>query len=284
MPTYPRDDSPKEIARKIKEGRGQGEKGNYKPWILTHEITSDGNSPVAWSNKLGRNVHLFSDGEYHLWCILEYSQNVVDYWEQYPLLGVETTMKIAEEHGIRHPKVPRRKDRSIRDPKVLTTDFVVSVMVNGTVETHPISFKYSKPLHDQKAVGSNTLEDLTALGKIELERLFWQGLDHKLRIITEQDVPFSIWQNIEQANSKYTIDQTSAEIQDIALYLTGRVTSQTQPLNEITTNCDVHMGYPKDSGISLAVAWHLIAHHKWTIDLTKLVDPSKPLELISYSI
>jgi TnsA endonuclease C terminal/TnsA endonuclease N terminal len=284
MPTYPKDESPEEIKRKIKEGRGKGEMGAYIPWYLTHELTSSGNSPIAWSHKLERQVHTLSDGEYHLWWILEHSQKVVDYWEQYPLLGVETTMKIAAEHGIRYPMVPRRNDRSIRDPKVLTTDFVASVLVNGVVETHPISFKRSKPLHDQKATGSNTLEDLTALGKIELERLFWQSLGHKLRIVTELDIPFAIWQNIQQAHSKYKIDQTDAEIHKIASYLTCCVTNESQSLNEITTECDAQMGYPKDSGISLAVAWHLIAHHKWTIDLTKLVDPSKPLKLISNSL
>jgi hypothetical protein len=286
MPTYPRSESPEEIERKIKEGRGSGEKEHYKPWIYTHEITSQGNSTVAWSHKLNREVHLFSDGEFHLWTVLEYSSKVVDYWEQYPHLPIDRTIKLAEEKNILYPRLSRPKNKSISDPKVLTTDFVATVSVNDETVYHPISFKYSKSQQEsQNEVGTNTLADQRSLLKIELERLSWGELGHKLKIFTEKDIPGPIWKNLNQALSFYKLERVEeADVHDIAAYLAPRIEAGNRPLRDITRECDHQLGYPKGSGTALSVVWHLIAHHKWKIDLTTLVNSNKPLKLISISL
>ncbi len=286
MPTYPRSESPEEIERKLKEGRGTGEKESWKAWIYTHEIPSKGISTTPWSYKLNRHVHLFSDGEFYLWFVLEYSSKVIDYWEQYPHLDLEKTMKLAEEHNIPYPMVPRPDDRSIRDPEILTTDIVASVLVNGVVEYHPMSFKYSRPLQGSRnAIGSNTLEDPGALQRLELERLSWAENGHKLRIMTEREVPGPVWRNLKEALPRYELEGlTDDDIREIALYLTRRVKKEDCKLREITRECDSRLGYEEGSGTALSVVWHLIARHKWTVDLTTLIDMDKPLKLISSSL
>jgi hypothetical protein len=287
MPTYPRAESPDEIEKKIKEGRGSGTMENYKAWIQTHEVTSAGNSTVAWSFKLGRHVHLLSDGEYYLWFVLEGSAKVVDFWEQYPHLPIDKTIKIAEEHNIPYPKLPRPKNRSIRDPKVITTDIVASVLENGVIEYHPLSYKRSAPLRNaSKIAGSNTLEDDRTLLKVEIERLSWEENKSRLRIITERDIPKPVWQNLKQIQPRYYLEGlTNDKIQEIGSYLTHRIRRDgDQPLRKITKECDRKFGYPEESGTALSVVWHLIARHKWRIDLTTLVDTDKPLRLISSNL
>jgi hypothetical protein len=285
MPTYPRSESPEEIEKKIKEGRGSGTMENYRAWIQTHEVTSAGNSTVAWSFKLGRKVHLLSDGEYYLWYVLESSAKVIDYWEQYPLLPIDKTIEIAKEHNIPYPKLPRPKNQSIRDPKIITTDFVASVLVNGNIEYHPLSFKRSGLRQNGRIARSNTLEDKRTLLKLEIERLLWQYDGHRLRIITEIDIPKPVWQNLKQIQPRYYLGLTDEKIQEIGSYLTHRIRRDgDQPLRKITKECDRKFGYPEESGTALSVVWHLIARHKWRIDLTTLVDTDKPLRLISFNL
>ncbi|AQT84734.1 Transposon Tn7 transposition protein TnsA [Paenibacillus larvae subsp. larvae] len=53
---------------------------------------------------------------------MEWSEEVIDIREQFPLLPLEKTMFIAEKLGIRHPIDPKTKH-----PIVMTTDMLLTV-------------------------------------------------------------------------------------------------------------------------------------------------------------
>ena len=52
-----------QIARRIKEGRGQGQGKNYMPWLTVQDVPSSGRSHRVYSHKTDRVHHLLSDLE-----------------------------------------------------------------------------------------------------------------------------------------------------------------------------------------------------------------------------
>ncbi len=56
------------------------------------------------------------------WYALDWAPSVVDIREQFPLLPIEDTLRIAERLGYRHPRHPQT-----RRPIVMTTDFLVTI-------------------------------------------------------------------------------------------------------------------------------------------------------------
>src|SRR5579859_6782621 len=112
------------IVRKVKEGRGRGEGKDYVPWLNIQDVPSKGLSIRIMGWKTGRIHHLLSQGELFLFLSLEWLLTVIDIREQFPL-DQETTIKIAEKLGIKHPTDP-----TSHAPIIMTTDFNIT-MQNG---------------------------------------------------------------------------------------------------------------------------------------------------------
>jgi len=67
-------------------------------------------------------LHEFlSDLERNYFYYLDFSDNVVDIREQFPILPIEETILIAEELGVEHPKNPKTKEF-----EAITTDFLIT--------------------------------------------------------------------------------------------------------------------------------------------------------------
>ena len=60
----------KKLEKRLKEGRGKGEKGDYKPWIYTHDFPSLGFSSRVKGLKTGRVHHLLSNLELNVFYML----------------------------------------------------------------------------------------------------------------------------------------------------------------------------------------------------------------------
>jgi len=102
--------------------------------------------------KIDRIHHLLSDLERAYFLLCEFSEDVVDIREQYPLLPVESTQAIARAIGVRYPKY---KTTSV--PMVMTTDFLLSVkQPNGDVKSVARTIKYAKDLQGVGADGKLT--------------------------------------------------------------------------------------------------------------------------------
>src|SRR6266481_8378832 len=114
------------MKRWIAEGRGQGHGQHYQPWLGARDVPSNGyvNRILGWKTK--RRHEFMSNLEASYFYILEQSSSVADIREQFPLLPLHETLAIAEQCGIKHPRVP-----NTTEPIVMTTDFLVDVGNNG---------------------------------------------------------------------------------------------------------------------------------------------------------
>lgn len=124
--------------------------------------------------KIDRMHHLLSDLERAYLLVCEFSEDVVDIREQYPLLPVESTQAIARAIGIRYP---RYKSTSV--PLVMTTDFLMTVkQPNGDFKSVARTIKYQQDLEGKDS--ARTLE------KLEVERRFWMSQGVEWSIVTEK--------------------------------------------------------------------------------------------------
>lgn len=154
-----------DIIRYVKEGYGQGEGSSYKPWLRVQDVSSLGRSRKTPGIKSGRLHHTLSDLEYHYLLLLEFSDEVIDIREQFPLLATTTARDIAAEMGIRYPMYV-----GTQVPFVLTSDFCVTLQnPDGRKSLAIRTCKYESELADPKK-GPRAIE------KLELERAIWAAL------------------------------------------------------------------------------------------------------------
>lgn len=178
---------------RAKRKRGMGIGINYSPWVHVQDFSSRGLSARILGRTTGRIHHLLSRLEANLFYVLDYSKTIDDIREQYPL-DLGETKEIARTLGVRHPD-------NGGDPKVMTTDFFV-VLKNGS---KAISTKYAKDLTSR------------ALDKLEIERQYWERRNIPWHLITENELPCVLIDNILQLrefNVRPYIKITDAELLD----------------------------------------------------------------------
>ena len=152
-------------ATRIKEHRGTGELGDYKPFINARDFNSLGTCEIVPDWITGRSVELLSQGEAMYWYTLRFNPDIVDIREQYPLNPTET-LEIADQLGIRHPK-----NRS----HIMTTDFLITYQ-DGHMEAH--SLKTSKKV----------LEKDRTCERLVLEKTYWEMHGIRYRLIFKDEV------------------------------------------------------------------------------------------------
>lgn len=111
-----------DIARFVKQGFGQGEGSSYKPWIRVQDVPSIGRSQKVLGTKTQRVYHFLSRLEYHYFLLLEFSSQVVDIREQFPLFATARSRDIAADMGIQYPVF-----YGTQLPFVFTSDFVITL-------------------------------------------------------------------------------------------------------------------------------------------------------------
>lgn len=117
------------IDKKMKEGHGQGEGVDYRPWYTIYDFNSIGIDRPYKGKTVPREHHLLSNLEFYYFLLLDWSDSVVDIRERFPLLDVEETARIAESLNISHPS-----DKESGTLKVLTSDFLIVTKINGEYE------------------------------------------------------------------------------------------------------------------------------------------------------
>ncbi|MFC1236682.1 TnsA endonuclease N-terminal domain-containing protein [Vibrio sp. F74] len=155
--------------RHLRNKWGQGEGCQYKPWFTTRDVKGpEAFRTEVFGLKTGRVHHFLSSKETQLFYILEYRDDVIDIREQFPLIPLEITQKIARTLGIEHPMV---KKTGI--PFIMTTDILVTVK-NDSGESY-LAFCV-KP--------EDKLDDPRVLEKIEIERVWWELLGIPFQVFT----------------------------------------------------------------------------------------------------
>lgn len=177
------------IQKHLKKGYGKGDLKDYKPWIKVNHFSSLGRSHRLYGLKTGRVHHLFSDLEVNLFNILDFSDDVLDIKEQYPLLdlgnpSIEETKRIAALLGIKHPQ---HHGNNI----VITTDFLITLKKNKKIIARTV-----KPYTH---LSERTLE------KFEIERSYWNCLGVEWAIVTDKELSSSvITNNLMDLKESYT--------------------------------------------------------------------------------
>ena len=160
-----------------REGRGQGYGASYTPWIRIQDFPSLGMVSRVSGTTTGRVHHLMSNLELSLFYLLDWSDDVLDIREQYPLIDLVKAIEIAEDAGIRYPY-----DTKSGFPYVLTSDFFLETKQGMMVISVKPSSELGKPRVREK---------------LEIERRYWtaQGVDWS--IMTENEINTTKARNIE---------------------------------------------------------------------------------------
>ncbi len=251
------------IQRRIKDGRGQGDGSNYKPWLYTTDVPSRGTSVQCWGPKSGRTHHLLSQGEYHYFLILTYAPCVVDIREQFPLHQPDTLL-IAEALGYRHPA-------NQGNPVVMTTDFLVTVQNDADRILIARTYKKKQDLH-----GTRLFQ------KLEIERRFWEDRGVNWGIVTDADIAENMWRNVEWMFDCWNIEQlrpmTLAQVQTVATVLITKI--QKHPLVTLSLlceSCDQLLGHLP--GTALKVTRFLFANRVYQTDINVRICTSQPVTI-----
>jgi hypothetical protein len=161
-----------DFVRALRNGRGIGKGINYRPWVGIRDVPSSGRSSLIYGLTVPREYETLSDLETYTFYPLDRKKDVIDIREQFPIFPRDLVIGIAKRYGITYPNVPKTKE-----PAILSTDFVATV-VTGQGETYvPIDCKYRSDLLKKRE-----------LEKLEIKRLFWAALGFPLMIVTEKEV------------------------------------------------------------------------------------------------
>ncbi|OQW42394.1 MAG: hypothetical protein A4S12_00635 [Proteobacteria bacterium SG_bin5] len=173
-----------------RQGRGRGDGPDYKPWLYVHDVASRGRSSRIASG--GRVVHTLSDWETAAFRDFQWDPTVVEVKEQFPLV-LEDTLRIAAEMKVRHPS-----DGRPREPIVMTSDFLVTRMVNGRLEHTAYAVKENGALDLSLARTRGQMVSIRRTRqKLEIERRYWLEREVRWDWLTEDHLSKVRKANIE---------------------------------------------------------------------------------------
>lgn len=254
------------IARRIREGRGEGHFSSYKPWLTVHDVPSTGVVTRILGWKSGRLHHYLSE---HLELAhhyqMEWAMNVIDIREQFPLLPLEKTLFVAQKLGIKHPVDPKTKY-----PIVMTTDMLLTIKKGDDISFVAHSIKPSSKLSKR------------VVEKLQIERQFFNDQRINWSLITEKQINYDLVKNVEWLYSERSIDGhmyiTTDLIKQLESELLQEISVSNSPLTDVTMEQDLKYGLPK--GTCMQIVRHLIANRYWNVDMTKRIQPTlQPLEI-----
>ena len=182
------------------------DKAEYVPLLSVRSVPTKGKSSRIMGWKTGRVHHFLSKLEAAAFYHFDWSDEVSDIKEQYPLLPMEVLQNIATESGIDYPSFAG-------EPIIMTTDFLVTVKRKGEIVHYARTVKLSTDLTDEKI-------NERLLAKFEIEKRFFKSKNIDWAIITEKDFSNVFINNMDILHSNKIINsQTLLEKQHLfAMY------------------------------------------------------------------
>ena len=232
-----------DIARFIKDGYGQGEGSSYKPWLRVQDVSSRGRSRKTPGFKTGRTHHTLSDLEFFYLLLLEFSDEVVDIREQYPLFAESRARDIAAEMGIGYPKYP-----GTQLPLVITSDFALTLQVPGEKPRLAIrTCKYESELSDPR-------ERPRVIEKLELEKTIWA--EHGVtdwKVVTDRLINPTLMYNLDWLHGSAWADKAIATEEEKLRFIKAAVHTAdgTRKLSSVIRSVSTMAGLPYSTGASL---------------------------------
>ncbi|EFI70147.1 Tn7-like transposition protein A [Lysinibacillus fusiformis ZC1] len=246
------------IARYIKLGKGQGELSEYTPWLNVQDFSSKGNVTRLNGWKTKRQHEFFSNLERSYFFLLDWSDDVLDIREQFPI-DRELTFKIAEEKSIPH-SIDNKNNTIIP----MTTDFFITLIQNKRRVYLARTVKPSKDLEDPRIIE-----------KFEIEREYWEKKGINWGIITEKELPEGLVKNIQWVHKFYFLDCEEDEL--LALELLKVIKFNVKRLNiKIISLCNkFDEEYNLEVGTALTYIKHLIARKMIVFNMMEKLDIRK---------
>lgn len=187
MPCGRKLESLKDYQRALKNKYGIGQGTDYKPWLRIQDVKSHGTKSLIFGRKINRGHHMLSSIESEFFYLAEFSHTVVDIREQFPLLPLNYTQKVAHTLGVKHPTHPKTKEHII-----ITTDQLLTVDGPQGTSFHAVSVKPENESDKQRV-----------LEKIDIERVCWELLGVSFSYYTGNASTKCQSQNIDWATSPF---------------------------------------------------------------------------------
>ncbi|WIV12840.1 TnsA endonuclease C-terminal domain-containing protein [Proteiniborus sp. MB09-C3] len=250
------------LNRWIKEGRGQGEGKEYKPWLTVQDFPSMGRVTRVFGWTTQRIHHFFSDTQLKYFYLLDWEERVIDIREHYPLIDLEVVLKDTSDL-----RLGKFIDRKTKEPYILTTTFLITLLnSDGKKSFAARSIKYASELSKK-----STIE------KLEIERRYWkvQGIDWG--IVTNKDINDVRAKNIEWVHSVMNSDGcnglTKAEFDDLFDGILYRFIDNKQSVKNIIAGFE--KDYSLDVGMGLLLFKRLVAEKRIVLDMDKPINLSQ---------
>lgn len=232
----------------IREGRGQGNGEKYKPWITIQDFASRGIVSRIKGRTTGRIHHLMSNYETSLFFLLDWSDNITDIREQYPLSNLSDAIAIAEKAQIRYPFDPLSGF-----PYVLTSDFCIETSCGMEAISVKLSSELLKPRVREK---------------LEIERRYWLSQGIKWRIVTENEIDVAKSHKIEWlAQARNLTDfgmNDDTQNKCVAFFIANYHLYMDSPESLFT---ETEQRFGLSAGMGLNVYKHLAYHKRINIDI-----------------
>lgn len=237
----------------LREGRGQGAGECYTPWILVQDFPSNGMVSRIQGTKTGRTHHLLSNHELGLFLLLDWSDEVLDIREQYPLLDLQQAIEIAETAQIKYPYDPVSGF-----PYVMTSDFYIETIKGPMV----IAVKTTADLENPRV-----------REKLEIERRYWSRKDVRWRIVTEREINQTKVRNIEwlvQAKDLGLFGLSSGLQKACIAFFMNHYSFHSESLGDLIL--DMEMRFGLSDGIGLNIYKHLAYWKRIQFDAAKPIE------------
>ncbi|CAH6803778.1 transposase [Vibrio chagasii] len=180
-------ESLKDYQRALKNRYGIGQGSEYKPWLRIQDVKSKGTRSLIYGRKSQRDHHMMSSIESEFFYLAEFSDSVIDIREQFPILPLNYTQKVASILGVEHPAHPQTKE-----PIIMTTDQLLTVSSLQGNSYHAVSVK-----------PEDESDNLRVLEKIDIERVCWELLGVKFSYFTGNDLTKTQSRNLDWATSPF---------------------------------------------------------------------------------
>lgn len=251
------------VKRKKTQQRGLGRLADYKPWNKIQDTASNGLVTRIKGWKTGRIHQTFSQLQLQFLYLLEWSPQVIDIREQFPLDQAET-IALAGEIG------SSRLAERINGGNLICLEFLITVK-NG-IGTKEIA---------RTVASSNFLAYKNSAEKLEIQRRYWAFRDIDWGIVTEKEIDSTVVKNIEWVHPLLDAcclaPLTGEQIRRAQSLVIPKIQKQDLTLREITAACDEELSLA--TGSALSIVRHLIANRLIPVDMTVPIQPAQVLKL-----
>ena len=171
--------SPEEILKRLKEA--EGKLCDYRPFVRVGDFGSLGESARIFGKTTKREHHLLSRLEQTAFLVFDHSKKVCDIREQFPMVTLNDTLKIAKALKIKHPADPVN-----RFPVVMTTDFLLTLKDEKGFKDVAVCIKtkddFKKPRTQQK---------------LQIEKAYWRKKGIDWCILLEDSISGPLVENLK---------------------------------------------------------------------------------------